>query len=58
MSRTKGYIDLNSLLAGILVVLVSLVVARVATQERPQKTRTPFEAFAHAEEVLRRSGMP
>lgn len=58
MLKPKGHFDLNSLLAGILVVFVSLVVARLATQERPEKTHTLFEAFVHAEEALRRSGMP
>ena len=58
MPRTNGHIDLNSLLAGILVVFISVAAALLSTQDRPQKTTTSFEAFAHAEGVLKRSGMP
>ena len=58
MAKTKQRFDLNSLMAGIAVVIVSIVVALVAHREPPQQTQTPFEAYVRAEAALRSSGMP
>ena len=58
MAKTKQRFDLNSLMAGIAVVIVSIVVAFAAHRERPQQTQTPFEMYVRAEAALRSSGMP
>jgi len=58
MAKANQGFDLNSLAAGIAVVIVSIVVALLAHRERPHQTQTPLEALAHAEAALKRGAMP